>query len=398
VTPVELRETEGAGAIMQPEQVSETLASDGMASGIEQETSGDQPIEQPFDPEKIDVITRSMTVDLLMSRIKSGAIDLAPDFQRRAGIWTDERQSRLIESLLLRIPLPTLYAAEDEVETWAIVDGIQRLTTIARFISPESIRENRLFLTGLEYLSAEFDGASFDKLPPRLQRRLRETELIVHVIRYGTPEEVKFNIFARINTGGLPLSSQELRHALVPGKARQVLKQLASTQEFLSATDGSIRDDRMADRELVLRYIAFRLSHYSKYASKDFDDFLRRAMREINSLSDSSLRGMRDEFLSALRAAHAIFERNAFRKIYSVAAGRLPINKAVFEAVAVGLGALSQSERDVLVQRKRQIVEQFMGLCREPRFDSAISQGTGDPNKVRVRFSAIERIFKAVLQ
>lgn len=338
-----------------------------------------------------------MTVDLLMSRVRSGAIDLAPDFQRRAGIWTNERQSRLIESLLLRIPLPTLYAAEDEVETWAIVDGIQRLTTIARFVDPDAIRESRLSLSGLEYLSKEFDGATFEDLPPRLKRRIRETELVVHVIRFGTPEEVKFNIFARINTGGMPLSSQELRHALVPGRARNVLREWASTDEFKEATGFSIRDDRMADRELVLRYIAFASSSYQRYANKDFDDFLRRAMKEINNWSDSKVRLMREDFIGVMRCAYETFGQYAFRKYYGAHQSRYPINKALFEAIAVGIGSLSASERRVLASKGKIVLERFALVMRDSKFDSSISQGTGDPGKVRYRFSVVEALLRGAI-
>lgn len=376
----------------------EVLNTVGEEGGIEREVEAvTDAIAQPFDPERIDVVTRSMTVDLLMSRIKSGAIDLAPDFQRRAGIWTEERQSRLIESLLLRIPLPTLYAAEDELETWAIVDGIQRLTTIARFIDPESIRESRLVLTGLEYLGKEFDGCAYPSLPVRLQRRLRETELVVHVIRNGTPEEVKFNIFARINTGGMPLSSQELRHALVPGRARDILRQWAAAEEFKTATTNSIRDDRMADRELVLRYIAFRATPYQKHVQKDFDDFLRRAMRDLNSWPEDRIRRMREEFLDVMRCAHRVFGNHAFRKVYRPSDARYPINKALFEAVSVGLASLTINERAQLAKRGRFVLERFAELMKDRNFDSSISQGTGDPNKVRYRFQKIEELFRSAL-
>jgi hypothetical protein len=372
------------------DDLKELLASDGTLSGIESEDDQvGQAIEQPFDPDKIDVTTRTMTVDLLLSRIKSGAIDLAPDFQRRAGIWNEERQSRLIESLLLRIPLPTLYAAEDEVETWAIVDGIQRLTTIARFMEPDAIRQTRLSLSGLEYLSNEFDGAVLKDLPVRLQRRLRETELVVHVIRHGTPEEVKFNIFARINTGGLPLSSQELRHALIPGNARTILKQWASTSEFLHATDKSIKDDRMADRELILRYIAFRLYSFETYNSKDYDEFLRRAMRALNQLEDAQVRALRQEFLDVMITAKEIFGKHAFRKIYSVPGSRYPINRALFDSVSIGLANVGVEDRKRLILNKKEIVEAFIKMMRDQAFDSAISQSTGNPAKVKLRFRMV---------
>ena len=106
----------------------------------------------------------------------------------------------------------------------------------------------------MEYLK-ELNGSTFEALIPKLQRRIQETELVVHVIRRGTPPLVKFNIFARINTGGLVLSSQELRHALVPGSARAILEHWAALPEFRTATDKSVNPARMDDRELILRYI-----------------------------------------------------------------------------------------------------------------------------------------------
>lgn len=158
----------------------------------------------------------------MLARLRRGVLDLTPDFQRFAGIWSDIDQSKLIESLLLRIPLPTLYAAESREESWTVVDGIQRLTTIARFVDPEVIGAKPLRLRGLEHLR-QYEGKTYAELPGGLKTRIDETELIVHLIRAGTPEPVMFNIFARINTGGRPLTLQELRHALIPGKARQLL-------------------------------------------------------------------------------------------------------------------------------------------------------------------------------
>ena len=123
-------------------------------------------IVEPFNPEDIDVVTRSMTVDLILSRIGSGMIDLQPDFQRRWGIWDSKRKSRLIESLLLRIPLPVFYAAEDEDEKWEIVDGIQRLSTITQFIEPATIDRKAFKLSELEYLK-EYNGKNFADLSGR---------------------------------------------------------------------------------------------------------------------------------------------------------------------------------------------------------------------------------------
>lgn len=371
----------------------------GLPTGIEaEEPEHDaEHIRQPFDPDQIDVITRNPTVDLLLSRIRSGSIDLQPDFQRRRGIWTDERQSRLIESLLLRIPLPTLYAAENADEGWAIVDGIQRLTSIARFIAPETIGDTRLRLSGLEYLGDSYEGASFEDLPGRLQTRLKETELVLHLIRQGTPEEVKFNIFVRINTGGLPLSSQELRHALIPGPAREYLKSWASLPEFRDATGGSIRDERMADREMVLRFVAFRLQDPASYTGQDFDAFLRSAMKRMNLLPKAEVARLEAEFLRSLIAAQEIFEQYAFRKRYSREAPRSPINKALFEAVSTNLAALKSDEADHLVARRTEVQDGVIAALHDYNFERAISQGTGDAAKVRLRFNVIRDLFKGIL-
>lgn len=382
------------------QRVTEEGTSFGTPSGVEQElpseTGNDLQIAEPFNPDDIDVTTRSMTIDLLLSRIRSKAIDLEPDFQRRRGIWTDRQQSRLIESLLLRIPLPTLYAAEDEEEDWAIVDGIQRLTTITRFIDPEAIEETPLKLIGMEYLGESFNGKLFDDLPSRLKRRLRETELVVHVIRHGTPQEVKFNIFARINTGGMPLSAQELRHALIPGKAREFLGRLAGLEPFKQATTYSIRDERMADREMVLRFLAFSMTRPEEFRAYDFDRFLGDTMRQINRLDNVDLERLEHGFMRAMDSAREIFGQDAFRKRYREADGRFPINKALFETIAVSLANLSESERKRCIFRHDEVRRRMMEAMQDRDFDSAISQGTGDIGKVRKRFETVSRIFKDV--
>ncbi|MEH0819838.1 MULTISPECIES: DUF262 domain-containing protein [unclassified Micromonospora] len=387
------------------EEVVEELDSLGHLTGVEMEDDPDvseadqlhDAIQAPFDPELIDVVTRNTTVDLLLSRVRTRRVDLQPDFQRQAGIWKLQAKSRLIESLLLRIPLPTFYAAETDDEVWAMVDGIQRLTTIVEFIEPQAIGKEPLRLRNLEYLGTEYDQATFDELPERLQTRLRETELIVHLIRRGTPEEVKFNIFARINTGGLPLSRQELRHALIPGDGRTILREWADSETFRSATGYGVRSDRMADREMVLRFLAFRLTDPHAYADDDFDHFLRISMGALNKLPKKEVDELWEQFGKAMWAAYEIFGTYAFRKVERKGGSRrLPINKALFEAVSVNLAAMTDDEIATLTRRRRRVEKMFLDLMSDVDFQAAISQGTGDPAKVRLRFDAIRDIFTAV--
>ena len=304
---------------------------------IEQEEGGE--IKRPFDPEKIRVGTVNIVVDQLVSRIEHEEIDLAPDFQRMAGIWDAKRKSRLIESLLLRIPIPVFYVAADENDRWSVVDGLQRTSTIKEYVAGE------FSLNQLEYLT-KLNGCLYQDLPRRMQRRVSETQLVVNVIQPGTPEEVMFNIFRRINTGGIMLNGQEIRHALHPGPIRSYLKQLAQTQEFSEATKGSIKKERMADRECVLRFLAFYIEPWEKYSANDLDGYLGLTMNRINAMESSRRAECLVDFKKAMSAAADILGPYAFRKQYSLHDRRRPISKALFEAWGGWLGpAYRQRDR-----------------------------------------------------
>ncbi|GAA2109511.1 GmrSD restriction endonuclease domain-containing protein [Streptomyces synnematoformans] len=368
----------------------------GYSTDVETEDIGER-IDNPFDPDLIEVQTRNPTVALLLNRIRRNTIDLAPDFQRRPGIWTRQAQSRLIESLLLRITLPTLYAAEGDDDTWAVVDGVQRLTTIARFVAPETIGAEPLRLTGLEYLT-EYKDYAFGDLPGRLQTRIEETELVVLLIRRGTPEEVKFNIFARINTGGRPLTRQELRHALIPGQARGFLADLSRSKAFQEATARSVSPERMSDREMCLRFLAFSLTPPEGYKGQDFDGFLRNAMHALNGLDTRELGGLSHAFWNAMYASHVVFGQHAFRKRFRGSTRRNPVNKALFESQAVTLSHYSQDQIRTLSARQDQVAEGFLRLMENTDFFNAVSAGTGDAGKVRLRFRMLDEMFQEVLK
>lgn len=361
-------------------------------TGIEPEDIvGDERITDPFNPALIRVDTKPLTINLLLSRIENNELDLQPSFQRKDGIWTEGAQCRLIESLLIRIPLPAFYFDATDDDKWLVVDGLQRLTTLKRFIIDGTLRLNELeFLTFLQ-------GMTFAELPRTYQRRIMETQLTVYLIEKGTPSEVKFNIFKRINTGGLPLSAQEIRHALNQGKATEILAQLAESPEFKRAIDNGIRNTRMADRECVLRFFAFTITPYSQYKAKEFDSFLNDCMADMNRMSDQELHKLTYQFLRAMIAAYDIFGPDAFRKRYELEATRYPINKALFESWSVNLSRLSDEDLRLLKARKHMLVVSFLRLMFDQDFDRAISQGTGDIKKVNLRFSAIGQIIKEVL-
>jgi hypothetical protein len=378
-----------ANAMIEDEKVIE-LREDGEATGIEEERPDPNQevvqIERPFDPDKIKVARETKTVSLLCTRIDHDEIDLAPEFQRRARIWDQGRKGRLIESILLRIPLPVFYVASDLRDVWSVVDGLQRMTTIHDFVNDE------FPLRGLEYL-VQFEKAKFSELPRNMQRRIEETELVINVIQPGTPEEVMFNIFSRINTGGITLNSQEIRHALNKGPVRSFLLDLVSTEEFKTATSDSVSDVRMSARECALRFCAFYLSDWKDYKNNDLDGFLNAAMKRINEMSEEARDELKSAFKRSMSASYKVLGDEAFRKRYRPDASKSPISKALFETWSVALSKLGDQQVSDLAENGSAIHQKFMSTLKEDRdFEVSISYATGVPGRVHKRFSTIEKL------
>ena len=356
-------------------------------SGVEIEREDpEEKIIHPFDPDQIKINTRPILVEQLVARIKHSEIDLAPDFQRHSNLWKDENRSRLIESLLLRIPIPVFYVAADEDDNWSVVDGVQRMSTIYDYVT------GVFPLTRLEYL--RLDGQKYDALPRPLQRRISETQFIVNVIEPGTPEEVMFNVFRRINTGGMMLNAQEIRHALNPGHVRDYLKTLAESAEFITATKGNIKPIRMADRECVLRFLAFYIDSPEEYTTDDLDGFLGNAMQKINKMSSEERDACSAAFKKAMRAASDIFGEYAFRKT-SRSDRKRPISKILFEVWSAQLARCSPDQIRVLVKRREDVQCRFMELiAKDDEFERAISLSTNTVRRVQKRFQAVQQLIE----
>ena len=350
-------------------------------------------ITRPFDPDRISIVTLPVTIDSIIKRIDYEEIDLEPEFQRKARLWPPENRSRLIESLLLKIPLPVFYVAVDAKDCWSVVDGIQRLTTIYDFV------KSKFPLHGLEYLT-QLNELTFQTLPRTFQRRIEETSLAMNLIQDGTPEEVMINIFKRINTGGMPLTSQEIRNALNKGKMRELLKNLAKSPELAAAATIQVNDARMGAQELVLRFLAFYTQPWQEYVQQNLglDKFLNSAMRRLNKLPDQELAQLARAFCKTMVVAQAIFGDNAFRRPKSPSGARSPINRALFEAWGVTLARLSDEDHKILIDKRQQICANFTQLIANPTFDTAISSSTGALARVSTRFAEIEHLIQNALK
>lgn len=362
-------------------------------SELEEEENENEEYEKDriiYDPDKINIITREPTIEQLLRRINEDALDLAPDFQRHANIWKPDAQSRLIESIIIRIPLPAFYIDATDEDKWLVVDGIQRLFALKQFVN-----EKKLKLSGLEYLT-NLEGKTFEQIERRYQRRIEETQVTVYLIDRGTPPEVKYNIFKRINTGGEPLSPQELRHALNPGKAARFLADLAASPEFQQVVKlGNSRKMRMDDREFILGFLAFTLTSYQDFKENNRDTFLTKALAKTNKLTDEDLKNLENKFKKAMIATCEIFGKDAFRKISQKQKRKYPVNKALFEAWSVNLSNLTDEELKILKIKNKELINKFSDLVDNDKdFLISISQAA---DKVEYRFSTIEKLINEVL-
>lgn len=392
------------------ERLEEELAADGSVAGVEKEA--EEPY--PFDAEKISISNKPVPLETLIRRLKQGTIS-SPLIQRGAGIWDDEQQSRLIESLMLRIPLPMFYVAADGKENWKVVDGLQRVTAIKRYVLDKEFK-----LSGLEFIK-ECEGKKFDKLPQQFQNRILETEFQFAIIDPSTPDSVQRNVFKRLNTGGLPLTPQEIRHALYYGRAAELLKELVQSDSFKRATAGSVNDSRMAGRELVLRCLAFLMFGYESYPKNgDMDSFLCNAMKVINCMpkpdekvlasiwgdqSKNILLRYDDElaliekFELAMNRAAILFERHAFRKS-TRGYQRSPINKSLFEVWSYVLSEMSDAVFDSLIDAKASLYSLIFDMTYEDPLDDfgkAISRDSHKYSGVMHRYRAVNNVVNRAL-
>lgn len=234
------------------------------------------PEIRPFDPSKIDIDMKTMELSSIIERLEYNEINMNTDFQRKSGLWTDVQKSQLIESLLLRIPIPAFYFDGGIKDNWLIIDGLQRITALKKFVIDGDLR-----LSGLEFFH-DLEGMKYTELPRTFIRRIKETNIVAYIVKGGTPANIKYNIFKRINTGGLELKPQEIRHALYQGAATDLCKKFAKFSEFQMATTYSIKDDRMMDQEFVLRFVAVCYYGIDKYEGIP-DNYLNGAMEYLNS-------------------------------------------------------------------------------------------------------------------
>src|SRR3984885_3081042 len=354
---------------------------DGEPEGLETIHSagwGEYPLDAVF------VRTDQRTVGEVVKRIRSDRYDLNPEFQRDF-VWPDDKQSRLIESFLMRIPLPVLYVAEAEDGRIIVVDGLQRLSTFRRFL------DNKLKLS---FPRAEEDpphpleGKFFSNLELKLQERVEDTQLTLYILDSKAPERAKLDIFERVNSGE-PLTRQQMRNCLYNGPATRWLKRCAESPAFLAATGQSLDSKRMRDREAVNRFCAFAIIGWTHYRSGEMDSFLAEALDAMNRMTAEELNSLEARFVRAMEVNESLFKRHAFRKSLRTEndANRSALNIALFDVCSVILSSLDEK---AISNRGGAIKDSIAALLADEGFNNAITYATNDKKRVATRFEKME--------
>ena len=348
--------------------------------GLETEGAswGDYPLDEML------IRNDHRTVRDVLHRIDQGRYVMDPDFQRDF-IWPEDKQSKLIESVVMRIPLPVFYMAEDSEGRMIVVDGLQRLSTFRRF----SDGELKLRLPA----RPELDGKGFTDLSPKYQNRVEDCNLIFYIIDSKAPERARLDIFERVN-GGQQLTRQQMRNCLYMGQATQFLKREAQTEMFRKATGASLSWKTMRDREFVNRFCAFQVLGPQAYQRDDMDDFLARALCRMNQMTDAALAELSAAFHRGLSNNYLLFQHQAFRKHEPGQERRAVLNASLWDVMSTGLSTYSNDQVEAHAEPLRDAMHYLLW---DEQFNTAITYGPNDPKKVNGRFEMARKALREVL-
>lgn len=324
----------------------------------------------------------SRTVNDILRRISRGGYIMDPDFQRDF-LWDERKQSMLIESIIMRIPLPVLYLAEDNEGRMIVVDGLQRLYTFKRFVE----NELRLDLPDRETL----DKKKFQDLAPKLQNRVEDCNLILYIVDEKAPEQARLDIFERVNSG-VPLTRQQMRNSLYTGEATRFLRKESKTDLFLNATGRSLNIPTMSDREFVNRFCAFQILDLAQY--RDMDQFLAAGLQRMND-EPELLTQLSLDLRTSLNNNLRLFGKHAFRKHTPDQQHRNVLNASLWDVMSTTFSRYSES---IVERNSESFLQAFYNLLGDEKFISAITDGPNSHRQVEYRFSAVWKLFKEVVR
>ena len=324
-------------------------------------------------------------------------ICIDPDFQRNL-VWTNKQKSELIESVIMQIPLPLIYLAENEDGKLVVVDGRQRLTTFFQFL------DNEFRLKDLKILP-QINGMNFNELEEshlysRYVTIIEDTQLVVQIIKYPTKDRVRFDIFDRVNRGGTPLNKQEMRNALYQGNATKLLDELSKMKSFKDATGGAISPKHMKDKYVILRALCFYLLWRGNILDKnkkrmeyrsDMEELPGAGMNLFNKMDLNSIFLLKQLFDRTMTRAYQCLGKDGFR-IPSNGKIRRPISMTLFETLFYYFTRFDKTSVSNL-EMKKGVVE----LLQDEEYLRSLQHSVDSSVNVKKRFGKVKEKYKEII-
>jgi len=327
-----------------------------------EEEEGFEPLDLVAGERKLVTQPYDYSVDQLAYHVHKKKILLIEVEYQREYVWDDAKASRLIESLLLNVPIPVCYFAENEDGSWEVIDGLQRVQSIARFL------RNEFSLRALSVLS-ELNGRTFEELPARDRRRIESRTLRFVVITDESHPDIKFDVFERLNTGAVKLTPQELRNCIYRGKLNDALHRIATDNLFRSILGGG-EDSRMRNEELALRFLALHtdLPGYKEPLTQFLNEYMR-----LNRDQEPDQAAI-STFMDVIATVDQVYGATAFKTLKEGKTSR-SINRALFDAVTQ---ALAFADRKAVIRLGEEVRAAHVELLEDDRFLRFIARATAD--------------------
>lgn len=322
---------------------------------------------------------------------------IKPELQRKY-VWGKTEASRFIDSILLGLPVPSVFFAKEPDETMLIIDGFQRIMTVYDFVNGIFSGDGKIFkLSNTENINKRWRGKAFAELEQEEKRRIRNTTIhaIIFEQKHPRNDTGMFQIFERINTGGRTLKAQEIRNCVYQGKCNDLLFRLNKCHEWRELLGLKAEDARMADIELILRYFAMNELHARDEARMkqiNLAKYLNQYMSDKTNSSDEEILAMEKQFIQMVNVCKEIYGNAAFKNLKKNSNDFTnKINPAIFDALAVATSyAISTNSLDLTGNYK----EKYIELLKDEEFCLAASNRTTNVDNIMKRIGlATEKIY-----
>lgn len=356
--------------------------------------------QEPIYPAKnIKIDMAQFSIYELKRRYDRGDICLDPDFQRNE-VWSTRQKSELIESVVMGIPLPLIYLAETMDSKLVIVDGRQRLTTFFQYLDNQFALDKLKILPELN--KHKFRQLLDDEKTRGYAAQIEDFQLVIQIIKYPTPDRVRFDIFDRVNRGGTPLNNQEMRNALYQGEATKLLNRLAECEEFKRATGNSVSPKHMKDKYIILRAISFYLLRKDRLTKRngeivtyrsDVEEFLGYSMEYLNWIEEDVRKEIEKLFCGVMDLCFEIRGEEVFR-IPDSNERRRPVSMRLFESMFFFAALLYEDDRNYSIEDVARKVNEMLVA---DDFRRALTYNVDSTLHVNDRFLFVENQYKEIV-